>query len=72
MKTRLSVTIALLALAGTASACPVCDSERGAEVRAGLREDVGSVVAVAAVGLPFVVVAGVVAAVHAGPVRRKR
>jgi hypothetical protein len=50
----------------------VCDSERGAEVRAGLREDVGSVVAVAAVGLPFVMVAGVVAAVHAGPVRRKR
>ena len=61
---------ALLALAAPAGACPVCDSDRAVEVRRGVAEEL-SPRTLAAVGLPFVVVAGVAALVHFAPARRE-
>jgi hypothetical protein len=61
----LNVSVITAALAGVASACPVCHGETGRQVRAGVfDDDFGrNVLAIAA---PFAVVAGVTAAVHLG------
>lgn len=59
------------ALARTARACPVCDSETGQQVRAELRDEHLGVSVLATV-VPFVLVLGVVAAVHFGPPRIRR
>jgi hypothetical protein len=53
-------------LSTPALACPVCGSETGQQVRAGLAGD-GVGLALTATIVPFVVVAGIVAAVHFGP-----
>jgi hypothetical protein len=60
-----------LMLAGAASACPLCDSDTGQEVRAELVDEHLGVSVMATVA-PFAVVLGVVAAVHFGPPRIRR
>lgn len=60
-----------LLLPTVASACPVCDSEVGQQVREELVDD-NLPVSLAATTLPFVAVAGFVAAVHFAPSRRGR
>lgn len=49
-----------------ATACPVCDSETGDAVRQGIFDDVLASNIAAAV-LPFIVLAGIVGAVHFSP-----
>ena len=61
--------LAVLMAAGAAGACPVCSSETGQEVRAGLVDE-NLPMAVLGTILPFVVLGGVVAAVRWAPVRR--
>jgi hypothetical protein len=57
--------LVVLLLPALAAACPLCATDTAAEVRAGLADD-ATVRTVAAVASPFIVVAGVVAAVHFG------
>ena len=54
-----------------ARGCPICDTDRGEQVRAGLADgNLG--VAVVAVGASFLVIAGVVTAVRFGAPSRPR
>ena len=62
---RLVLTLTLLCSAVSASACPVCDSATGKEVRAGVFGD-DFARNLTAIALPFAAVAGVAAAVHFG------
>jgi hypothetical protein len=68
MRVELIPPTALLLVVGLttpASACPVCDSETGTEVRAALvGEDLQW--GLLATALPFLAVGGVVAAIHFG------
>lgn len=57
--------------AAPAWSCPVCDSPTAVEVRSGLAEDLNAKT-LAAVAMPFVVVAGVVAMIHFGVPNFKR
>jgi hypothetical protein len=54
-----------------AAACPVCDSETGQQIRAGIAGE-GLVVSIIATVLPFLVMVGVVAVVQIGGLRAKR
>ena len=57
--------LAVLAAASTAIACPVCDTDTGQQVRAGiLDENFGSTLVT--VLLPFPILLGVVAMIHFG------
>ncbi len=46
-------------------ACPLCDSSQAVEVRAGLVDEL-TPTTLAAVTLPFLIVAGVISAIHFG------
>ena len=65
------LTFAALALVlaavdpAAAQACPVCDSQLATEIRSGLADDV-SLTTLAAISLPFVVMAGIVSLIHFG------
>ena len=68
---RLVLTLTLLCGAASATACPVCNSATGKEVRAGIfGEDFGR--NLLAVVLPFAAVAGIVAMIHFGMPLRGR
>lgn len=62
--------VVCLALAPAAGGCPVCDSATGREVRSAIARD-NAALNLAAVALPFIVMAGVAAAVHLGPPARR-
>lgn len=63
--------VLLLGQSSVVNACPLCDSERAKEVRAGLLDqDLGTNLFAAT--LPFVVLAGVVGIVHFGPFRKTK
>jgi hypothetical protein len=63
----LALALSVLGVQG-AAACPICDSDRAEEVRAGLADDaLGRNLLAAA--LPFGLLAGLVALVHFGPAR---
>jgi hypothetical protein len=49
----------------TAYACPLCDSPQAVEVRAGLVDEL-TPTTLAAVTVPFLIVAGVISVVHFG------
>ena len=66
----LVVGLGLATVAGSASACPVCDTGTGRAVRAELVDE-NLPVSVVAVVSPFVVVLGAVAAVGAWPSTRR-
>jgi hypothetical protein len=69
MRTILAVVVMLLGSAA-ARACPVCDTETGQQVRAGIfGEDFGSNLLVTA--LPFPVLLLIVALIHLGGTGRK-
>ncbi len=61
----------LLLVAGDATACPVCDTGTGEQVRAGIMDgDLG--LNLLATLLPFTVVLAVVAVIHFGPPWRNK
>jgi hypothetical protein len=67
----LAVGLTTLVVAPPAAACPVCNSDTGQQVRAGLfGEDFGR--NLLATALPFPILLGVVAAIHFGRPRRGR
>lgn len=66
-----TVPIVVLLFALPASACPVCDSPTGEQVRAGIAGD-GLAAGLLATLLPFVLTAGVVAAIHFGGHSQRR
>lgn len=76
MKTLLRLVMpvwVLLLLASSAPACPLCESETGRQVRAGIFDDnLGKNVVLTL--LPFPVLAGIVALIYYGPpdLRRTR
>ncbi len=61
----IAAAVAMCGAAATAHACPLCDSDRAEEVRAGLFDDQFARNLAASV-LPFTLLAGLVAAVHFG------
>jgi hypothetical protein len=66
-----ALPLVALLFALPASACPICDSPAGGQVRAGIAGD-GIATGVLATLLPFAVTAGVVAVIHFGGPSRRR
>ena len=65
------IAVLLVLCCGTALACPVCDSETGDAVRAGIF-DGNFWSTLISLALPFPILLGIVAAVHFGSPRPQR
>ena len=67
---RLSTSLLSALFTASATACPVCNTDTGVQVRSGL-VDANFATTLLAITLPFIILSGVAAAIHFGVPRSK-